>query len=121
MTARQRGQAGEMAAAAYLRTHGFAVEAVNVRSRFGEVDIVARRGDELAFVEVKTRGQHRYGSGAAAVTPRKQARIVHAAKHYWARHGRPHDRLRFDVIEVMAVGDAVEVANWYQNAFEAQE
>ena len=105
MTRARLGAAGEDAAAGYLTARGWIVLARNYRVREGEIDLVARRGDVLAFVEVKTRRGHRFGIPAEAVTYRKQARIRMLARRYMQDAGVHADVLRFDVIEVEPGGD----------------
>jgi putative endonuclease len=106
-TARQAafrvGVSAESRAAAYLAGRGYAIAARRFKSRVGEVDIVARRGPELVFVEVKAR--NRLDDAALSVTPRQQKRIVAAAEAWLADH--PDDGLRdirFDVILVARNG-----------------
>jgi len=93
------GRAAEEEAARFLRSRGMEILARNVRYRDGEVDIVAREGGTLVFVEVKARRSEEFGSGAEAVTPRKRARIIRAASRFLAGLGREAD-CRFDVVEV---------------------
>jgi putative endonuclease len=97
------GVSAESRAAAYLTGRGYAIAARRFKSRVGEVDIVARRGGELVFVEVKART--RLDDAALSVTPRQQKRIVAAAEAWLADH--PDDGLRdirFDVILVARNG-----------------
>ena len=97
------GVSAESRAAAYLVGRGYAIVARRFKSRVGEVDIVARRGPELLFVEVKAR--HRLDDAALSVTPRQQKRIVAAAEAWLADH--PDDgtcEIRFDVILVARSG-----------------
>jgi putative endonuclease len=97
------GVSAESRAAAYLTGRGYAIAAQRFKSRVGEVDIVARRGPELVFVEVKART--RLDDAALSVTPRQQRRIVAAAEAWLADH--PDDGLcdiRFDVILVARDG-----------------
>jgi len=112
------GKLGEDLACAELSRRGSAILARRYRSRFGEIDIVARDGETTVFVEVKARDGDRFGDGADAVTGWKQRRIAGMAVDYLARH-RLHDRpCRFDVvaIDVSSRPPQVEV---YVNAFEA--
>ena len=97
------GVSAESRAAAYLVGRGYAIAARRFKSQVGEVDIVARRGPELLFVEVKAR--HRLDDAALSVTPRQQRRIVAAAEAWLADH--PDDATReisFDVILVARSG-----------------
>ena len=91
------GRDGETRAAEFLRTQGFQILAQNYRWRGGEIDLVARDGDCLVFVEVKTRRSHRYGAPEESITAEKQAQIVRTARHYLARHPTDLDT-RFDVV-----------------------
>ena len=112
------GKLGEDVACAELSRHGYAILARRYRTRFGEIDIVARDRGTTVFVEVKTRDGDRFGDGAEAVTAWKQRRVAAMAVDYASRH-RLHDRpCRFDVvaIDVSSTPPQVEV---YVNAFEA--
>ena len=103
------GVRAESRAAAYLAGRGYAIAARRFKSPVGEVDIVARRGSELVFVEVKAR--HRLADAAFSVTPRQQKRIVAAAEAWLARH--PDDGacdIRFDVILVARNGSTQHIA-----------
>ena len=70
------GERGESIAVAFLKGQKFAIVERNFRCKAGEVDIVAREGKTLVFVEVKARGGRAYGDAAEAVTPLKRLRIV---------------------------------------------
>ncbi len=103
------GVSAESRAAAYLTGRGYAIAARRFKSRVGEVDIVARRGGELVFVEVKAR--NRLDDAALSVTPRQQKRIIAAAEAWLADH--PDDGLldiRFDVILVARNGATEHIA-----------
>ena len=100
MTARQQlGNAGEDAAAAYLASLGYRILGRNVRGPAGEIDIVARDGTTLVFVEVKARRSHRYGSALSAVDYRKRSRLRAAAADY-LQFVAPGARARFDVLAI---------------------
>ena len=99
----QLGARGESCAARYLRFHGYRILARNERMRRGELDIVARRGGSLVFVEVKTRtvgsDGTAFGRPADAVDRGKRERLIRAAEEYMLLH--PCDLCpRMDVIEV---------------------
>ncbi len=101
MNARAVGARAEDAACAYLAADGYAILARNLRLGRGELDIVARKGDITAFVEVKYRRDARFGMPAEAVTPLKMRRILDAATCYAAQNGLLETKLRFDVIELL--------------------
>jgi putative endonuclease len=111
------GETGENLACRELERRGYAILARRYRVRCGEIDIVARDGDTVVFVEVKTRESLDYGSGGEAVTWRKRQRMAHVAVDYLARAGASTMPCRFDVVSIAygSSGPAIEV---YQNAFD---
>ena len=92
-----RGRAGEDAAAALLEAHGYRIVARNVRLPGGEVDIIARDGDTVVFVEVKARASDAFGSAAGAVDARKRS-TLRALASDWLQIAAPRARARFDVV-----------------------
>jgi putative endonuclease len=94
------GKSGEDLACRELQRLGYAILARRYRTRYGEIDIVARDGPTLVFVEVKARTSDRYGVPAEAVTLDKQTRITAMAEDYLARHGPANAPCRFDVVAV---------------------
>lgn len=101
MNRRVVGNLGEDAACAALRRAGLNVLARNVRRPTGEIDIVAREGKTIAFVEVKARSSLRYGQPSEAVGRAKQAKIVRTAAVWLAENGLEDAPVRFDVVEVL--------------------
>jgi putative endonuclease len=93
----QRGRAGEDAAAALLEAAGYRIVARNVRLPGGEIDIIARDGDTVVFVEVKARASRSFGSALAAVDARKRATLRRIAGD-WLQIAAPRARARFDVV-----------------------
>jgi putative endonuclease len=96
----QLGRLGEDLACEELQRRGYSILTRGHRSRFGEIDIVARHGGTLVFIEVKTRDSAVCGDPAEAVTPDKQRRVVAMAEDYLTRHGGPDQACRFDVVTV---------------------
>ena len=97
--AEKRGRGAETLACWYLRLHGWRILARRARVHGGEVDIVARRGRTLAFVEVKARSS---GEAAAfAVDEWRLRRVVTAAERLAARFMRPGDDVRIDAILIV--------------------
>ena len=92
-----RGRAGEAAAARYLESIGFRILRRNARGPGGEIDIMARDGPVLVFVEVKARGGRTFGSALGAVDARKRARIRTLAADY-LQFFPAATEVRFDVI-----------------------
>jgi putative endonuclease len=78
------GAQAERLAAAFLAARGLDVVARNVRSRFGEIDLIAREGATLVFVEVRMRRSTAFGGAAESITAAKRARMVAAAQTYLA-------------------------------------
>ena len=95
------GAHGEELAAKYLTAAGMTIAARNWRCRYGELDIVARAGESIVFVEVKTRSGSGFGRPAEAVTRIKQARIRKLAMLWLAERAGPWVPVRFDVVEVL--------------------
>ena len=95
------GRIGEEATARLLEQRGWRILARNFRRRFGEIDIVARQGDTLIFVEVKTRSSLRFGAPAEAVDARKRRRLSKTALDYMMRSHLTDLNARFDVASVL--------------------
>ena len=98
---RLRGRWGEALAAEFLRQKGYRIIAAGWRCRFGELDLVAEQGGFLCFVEVKLRGNERFGAGAEQVDRRKQQRLRTTAELYLQQHPSLIQP-RFDVVEILA-------------------
>ena len=104
---RKLGDHGERVAARWYRSRGYRVIDRNGRCRYGELDLVLAKGDELVFCEVKTRSSRRFGHPAEHVTRAKQARIRGLSMRWMEASGVRARYLRFDVAAVE--GAAVEV------------
>jgi len=111
------GNKSEDLAANYLKLSGYRVLERNFRNRIGEIDIIAREGPVLVFVEVKARKTRRYGSPKQAVTPAKQARISAAATAYLKATGQLQAKARFDVVAIDARYNPPDI-EVVKNAFE---
>lgn len=107
------GRRGERLARLYLFEKGLDILTCNYRGKKGEIDIVARDGETLCFVEVKTR---RYGTGyrpAAGLSDRQKARIYRASLSYLKELRNPKIVFRYDLIEmVLSRRDVVELRHW---------
>ncbi|MFV0426235.1 MAG: YraN family protein [Beutenbergiaceae bacterium] len=104
LTKDQVGREGEQRAQRWLRQVGMVILDTNWRCRVGELDIVARDGSELVFVEVKTRTSTAYGHPAEAVTPAKLARIRGLAALWLREHDEHAEQVRIDVVAILLVG-----------------
>ena len=96
----RRGLAGELAAAKYLESRGWQIEAHRFRFGHHDLDLIARHGRLVAFVEVKTRSGNGFGSGAESVGWRKRQILTLVAELWVLRRGLAADQYRFDVVEV---------------------
>ncbi len=94
------GRAGEDAAIRHLEGLGLDIVERNYRCRLGEVDIIAREGDTLCFIEVKARRMGAFGGGLEAVEGRKRAQVRRVATYYLSRFGDTPPACRFDATEV---------------------
>jgi putative endonuclease len=116
MARQQLGQRGEDLACAALEARGYAVLHRRYRTRYGEIDIVARHGGVLVFVEVRARGSGRFGHAAESVTAQKQHRVAAMAESYLGREGAATSLCRFDVVAVETDVDPPRVTV-YPDAF----
>jgi putative endonuclease len=97
---RRVGRRGEEVAVAYLKQQGYSILVRNWRCSAGELDIVAREGETLAFVEVRTRRGDRYGTPEESITPAKQAKLVELAQTYLQENNLTDQNWRIDVVAV---------------------
>ncbi|MBX7208898.1 MAG: YraN family protein [Verrucomicrobiaceae bacterium] len=116
------GLLGENLAQLWLRRNGRKVLHRNFRApRGGEVDIVCRHRNVLAFCEVKTRTSDAFGRPADAVTPEKQRLIQRGAQEWLRLLGRPKIKFRFDIVEVLLIDGELPRLNVIENAFQLPE
>ena len=111
------GRRGEKIAVRLLREQGTEVLLRNYRCTQGEIDIVARDGEVLCFVEVKTRHRSAHSRPADAVGSAKKLRISRAAHRYLREIGWPAVRYRFDIVEVVLAGRSVTDVRHWRGAF----
>ena len=100
------GIKGENLAAKFLRRKGYVIMQRNVKTPFGEIDIIARDRDTIVFIEVKTRKDTLFGYPFEAVTKRKIHKLKHSALFYLKKQ-RQEPRARFDVLSIFST-DAVQ-------------
>ena len=114
------GKWGEALACEYLRNKGYTILAVNFHSRFGELDIVAKKRQILAFVEVKLRKNDRYGAAREFVTQNKQEKLRLTAQVFLQENEDLRLQPRFDVIEIYAPHGISDFYHLHhiENAFE---
>lgn len=117
------GERGEEFAARHLRRQGYKILARRFKSRSGEIDLIARDGEWLVFVEVKTRASDRRGTPSEAVDRNKQKHISKVALDYLRLLKQPQVRFRFDIVEVLLRSEAKapDEIRLIQNAFDLSE
>ena len=112
------GNTGEDLACVELERRGYAIIARRYRRRGGELDIIARDGQTMVFVEVKARAGHAFGEACEAVTVHKRRTITRLALDYLTRHRLTECSCRFDVVSIH-FESGTPVIDVYQNAFDA--
>jgi len=123
---RRRGAVVEAAAREYLLASGLRDVAANAHFRFGELDLVmldesGRGGATLVFIEVRYRGDARFGGGAASIDIGKRRKLVRAAQLFLASHREfANAACRFDVVEADGDPDAPRL-NWLRDAFRVDD
>jgi putative endonuclease len=114
------GDRGERKAAGYLRRQGFRILARQYANPHGEIDLIARDGDAIVFVEVKTRSSNVAGLPVEAVNSDKQRKMTKAALVWLKRRGLLASRSRFDVVAILwPKGSKTPQITHYKNAFPA--
>ena len=109
-----RGEQAETLAADFLSGKGLRIVARNYRSRYGEIDLIAREGVTVVFVEVRSRASETYGGAAASITAAKREKLLKTAHHYLAGVS-PLPPCRFDAVLVNGEPPRIE---WIRNAIE---
>jgi putative endonuclease len=111
------GKTGEDLAVRELERRGYAIVARRWRTRRGEIDLIARDGATVVFVEVKAREGDEFGGGAEAITVSKRRRLAQLALEYLACNKLMDCPCRFDVV-VIRFDDGRPVVEVFQNAFD---
>ncbi|MDP4200795.1 MAG: YraN family protein [Bacteroidota bacterium] len=115
--AQEKAKEGEEHACKHVASLGYRIVKRNFRfGQVGEIDIVAYDGEELVFIEVKTRSDHSFGTPEASVNPRKQAQLKRVARSYYYVNALQDVACRFDVIAVELINRKVEIRH-HKNAF----
>lgn len=109
------GQHAEQFIAHTLEQEGYIICARNYQLRFGEVDIIARKGDTVAFVEVKFRNNPLFDMGTI-ITRSKQKKMIAVAKYFMAVHNLDNHTIQFDVAFV-SKSDGILSTEYIANAF----
>lgn len=114
---KELGRRGEQAAAHFLYRRGYDIVAQNWMSPVGEADIIARDGDTLVFVEVKTRSDCEKGFPAEAVTKTKREKYERIALAFLADYNEADITVRFDVVSIVVISSDRAVIRHHINAF----
>jgi len=109
-----RGEQAETLAAAFIAERGLRIIARNYRCRYGELDLVARDGDVLVFIEVRRRADNSFGGAAASINAAKREKLLKAARHYLAELTVP-PACRFDAVLLTGEPPRIE---WLHNVIE---
>lgn len=111
------GRQGEAQAEKFLKKAGLKIIARNVRVGYDEIDLIAKQGDTLIFVEVKTRRNESFGRPAAAVNRAKRKKLSRAAMHFLKKRKLRPPYIRFDIMEV--IGEKPQIRH-IPNAFQIE-
>lgn len=110
------GKSGEDFAARCLRRRGYRIVDRNYHTRYGEVDIIAKKRGYIVFIEVKTRAKSGIAAPAEFVTASKRDKLIKTAK-FWLSHNETARQPRFDVVEIEHTGNRYTLLNHIENAF----
>jgi putative endonuclease len=113
----RRGQLGERTTKKFLQRQGLKFLTANFRSKRGEIDLIFRDGDCLAFVEVKTRSSEEWTRPAAAVNAVRRRRLSRTALDYLRLLKNPPIKIHFDIVEVLLMDGKVHEVRYLPNAF----
>jgi len=111
------GPRGERLAARFLKKLGYKILRRNWASKFGEIDLIVRDGDEVVFVEVKTRATRTWGDPESAVTPAKRRKLSRTAVDFVERNRLREYPLRFDVVAVVIPENGDPEFEHFKDAF----
>lgn len=110
------GKWGERKAASYLQNHGYIILDQNVRTGYGEIDIVSIYGEMVVFIEVKTRESLVYGPPEVSVDERKSTKLIQSAMAYIQQHPNLENNWRIDVISIQKFTHGHEEITHFKNA-----
>ena len=109
-----KGIDAEKIALTYLQRQNLVLIAQNYHCRFGEIDLIMRDGNTLVFVEVRMRTSEAFGGAATSITPAKQAKLLHTARHYLSQFNS-EPPCRFDAL--LLSGSNGQQIDWIKDAF----
>ena len=110
------GKWGENVAAEYLLNRGWTIIARNLRTPFGELDLIAGKADVLVFFEVKTRTNNAFGLPEEAITPAKATHLLESSQFFLQQHPELEGDWRVDVIAIQGKPDVPGTRiEWFEN------
>jgi len=113
----ETGRWGENFAVRILQEKGLKLLARNVRTPYGELDLVATTGDNIVFIEVKTRFSERFGTPEEAITETKKKHLINAAEAFLQDHPELEGDWQIDVITILCTDQkSAPIVNWIENA-----
>lgn len=115
------GASGEEIASCFLKENGYKILKKNYKTKFGEIDIIAKDEDTFAFIEVKTRYSDRFGSPVEALSKSKQRHISKVALWFLKENNLWDRKARFDVVSVVYSSKDNPKLELIKNAFELEE
>jgi putative endonuclease len=113
----QKGRRAEEAACAFLQDKGFHLLQQNYRCYYGEIDLIMQDGEDIVFVEVRSRSRTDYGHAGESINKNKQMKLVKTATHFLQKKGCLYKvNSRFDVIAIHVAAGNMQL-EWFKNAF----
>ncbi len=112
---REFGDSAEKLAESHIKTKGYKILERQFRTRYGEIDLIAKQGDEIVFIEVKARRNLSAGYPEESVTPRK-LRSIEAVANFYMQAKKITGDYRIDVIAIIIKDDEPEIRH-IQNVF----
>lgn len=109
MQKKEKGAWGEAIAAKFLKKLGYKIIDKNIHFQCGEIDLVAKDGDEVVFVEVKARSTNSHGSPLESITPQKLQKLHRSVQLYMEKHNLREEEIRIDVIGILGDTDSYEI------------
>ena len=113
------GRRSEQLARTLLIEQGYVIERTNVRVPVGEIDILARDGNALCFIEVRSTRSTRWGGALASIGERKRQRLIRAAQWHLSRRPQAPEEIRFDVVAIDWQERAIPRVELVRGAFDA--
>ncbi len=110
------GRIGEVLAANYLKNRGYTIEGKNLRTPYGEIDLLARYDETIIFVEVKTRASSTFGPPEISITPKKEEHMRSAAEYYIQQHPAHTGEWRIDLVTIQLMpNSAPAIIDHFEN------